>query len=138
MWAGYKEPLVFMCFQDVWNGKTIFLANVPISYPLETSENQRFFNVFRGCGNWTYFSKVFWCWGGLKWELWSEMGNKDWKKTQLIFVCSIWTMETSEKRCSKLTIKIPERLHWYHSGVFIVNLEQISHLLIMLTLSRKC
>ena len=25
--------------------------------------------------------------------------------------------------CSKLTIKIPERLHWRHSGVFIVNFE---------------
>ena len=29
--------------------------------------------------------------------------------------------------CSKLTIKTPERCHWYHSGVFIVNFEQISH-----------
>ena len=29
--------------------------------------------------------------------------------------------------CSSLTIKIPERHHWRHSGVFIVNFEQISH-----------
>ena len=25
--------------------------------------------------------------------------------------------------CSKLTVKTPERRHWRHSGVFIVNLE---------------
>ena len=30
--------------------------------------------------------------------------------------------------CSKLTIKTPERRHWRHSGVFIVNFEHISHL----------
>ena len=30
--------------------------------------------------------------------------------------------------CSKLTIKTPERCHWSHSGVFIVNFEHISNL----------
>ena len=29
--------------------------------------------------------------------------------------------------CSKLTVKAPERHHWYRPGVFIVNFEQISH-----------
>ena len=29
--------------------------------------------------------------------------------------------------CSKLTIKIPERRQWRHSGIFIVNFEHISH-----------
>ena len=29
--------------------------------------------------------------------------------------------------CSKLTIKIPERGQWCRSGIFIVNLEDISH-----------
>ena len=41
--------------------------------------------------------------------------------------------------CSKLTIKIPERRHWRRSGIFIVNLEHISHLVLvflLLTLSR--
>ena len=41
--------------------------------------------------------------------------------------------------CSKLTIKTPERPHWRRSGVFIVNLEHISHLVLfflLLTLSR--
>ena len=41
--------------------------------------------------------------------------------------------------CSKLTIKIPERRHWRRSGIFIVNFEHISHLVLMfllLTLNR--
>ena len=41
--------------------------------------------------------------------------------------------------CSKLTIKTPERRHWRRSGVFIVNFEHISHLVLvflLLTLSR--
>ena len=40
--------------------------------------------------------------------------------------------------CSKLTIKTPERRHWRRSGVFIVNFEHISHLVLVfwLTLSR--
>ena len=41
--------------------------------------------------------------------------------------------------CSKLKIKTPERRHWGRSGVFIVNFEYISHLVIVfrtLTLSR--
>ena len=41
--------------------------------------------------------------------------------------------------CSKLTIKIPERRHWRRSGIFIVNFEHISHLVLLcllLTLSR--
>ena len=41
--------------------------------------------------------------------------------------------------CSKLTIKIPERRQWRYSGIFIVNLEHISHLVLvflLLTLGR--
>ena len=41
--------------------------------------------------------------------------------------------------CSKLTIKIPERRHWRRFGIFIINFEQISHLVLvflLLTLSR--
>ena len=41
--------------------------------------------------------------------------------------------------CSKLTIKTSERRHWRRSGVFIVNFEHISHLVLkflLLTLSR--
>ena len=41
--------------------------------------------------------------------------------------------------CSKLIIKTPERRQWRRSDVFIVNFENISHLLLvflLLTLSR--
>ena len=41
--------------------------------------------------------------------------------------------------CSKLTIKTPERLYCYRSGIFIINFEYISHLVLaflLLTLSR--
>ena len=41
--------------------------------------------------------------------------------------------------CSKVTIKTPEQRHWRRSGVFIVNFEHISHLVLvflLLTLSR--
>ena len=41
--------------------------------------------------------------------------------------------------CSKLSIKTPERRQWHRSGVFIVNFEHISHLVLvflLLTLSK--
>ena len=41
---------------------------------------------------------------------------------------------------SKITIKTPERRHWRRSGVFIVNFEHISYLVLvflLLTLSRQ-
>ena len=41
--------------------------------------------------------------------------------------------------CSKLTINTPERRQWRRSGVFMVNFEHISHLVLvflLLTLSR--
>ena len=36
--------------------------------------------------------------------------------------------------CSKLTIKTPERRLWRHAGVFIVNFEHISYLLLVFLL----
>ena len=36
--------------------------------------------------------------------------------------------------CSKLTIKTSERRHWYRSGVFVVNFEHISHLVLVILL----
>ena len=35
---------------------------------------------------------------------------------------------------SKLTKKIPERHHWHRSGIFIVNFEHISHLVLVFLL----
>ena len=48
-------------------------------------------------------------------------------------------LEQGMKICSKLTIKTPERRQWRRSGVFTVNFEQISFLVLVflfLTLSR--
>ena len=36
--------------------------------------------------------------------------------------------------CSKLTVNTPERCHWRRSGVFIVNFEHISHLVLEILL----
>ena len=36
--------------------------------------------------------------------------------------------------CSELTIKTPELIHWRRSGVFIVNFEHISHIVLVLLL----
>ena len=41
---------------------------------------------------------------------------------------------TSCEICSKLTIKTPERHHWRHSDVFIVNFEHILHLVLVFLL----
>ena len=34
--------------------------------------------------------------------------------------------------CSKLTIKTPERRQWHRPGIFIVNFEHISHLVVFI------
>ena len=49
--------------------------------------------------------------------------------------CSKLAKETLEESeiCSKL-IKTPERRQWRRSGVFIVNFEQISHLVLVFLL----
>ena len=36
--------------------------------------------------------------------------------------------------CSKLKIKTPERHHWHLSGIFILNFEHISHLVLVFLL----
>ena len=41
---------------------------------------------------------------------------------------------TRREICSKLTIKTPERRQWRRSGIFIVNFEHISHLVLMFLL----
>ena len=59
--------------------------------------------------------------------------------TQPATTCSKFTIETSCEICPKLTIKTPERHQWRRSGVFLVNFEHISHLILvflLLTLSR--
>ena len=56
-----------------------------------------------------------------------------------MFKVNIRNTRTSCEMCSKLTIKISERRQWQRSGIFIVNFEHISHLVLvflLLTLSR--
>ena len=47
---------------------------------------------------------------------------------------NIRNTRTRCKICSKLTIKIPERRQWRHSGILIVNFEHISHLALVFLL----
>ena len=49
-----------------------------------------------------------------------------------IYLLKVNNRNTRERRemCSKLTIKTPERRHRRRSGVFIVNSEHISHLVL--------
>ena len=43
-------------------------------------------------------------------------------------------IKTTCKICSKLTINMPERRHWCHTGVFIVNFEQILFVILVFLL----
>ena len=61
---------------------------------------------------------------------------------ELTFPAGIYLLKVSNRNtrasceiCSKLTIKIPERRHWRCSGIFIVYLEHISHLVLVLLLA---
>ena len=44
------------------------------------------------------------------------------------------TLEQGVKYVQKLTIKIAERRHWRRSGIFIVDFEHISHLVLVFLL----
>ena len=55
--------------------------------------------------------------------------------TRPVFTYSKLNTRTRCKICSKLTIKTPERRHWRRSSVFIVNFEDISHLVLVLLLA---
>ena len=50
-----------------------------------------------------------------------------------IYLLKVNNRNTRTRReiCSKLTIKTPERRSWRRSGVFIVNFEHISHLVLV-------
>ena len=43
-----------------------------------------------------------------------------------IFKVNNRNTRTRYERCSKLTIKTPERRHWRSSSVFVVNFEQVN------------
>ena len=56
--------------------------------------------------------------------------------THAAFTCSKSIIEKKEmyEICSKLIIEIPERRHWRRSCVFMVNFEQISHIVLLFPL----
>ena len=57
----------------------------------------------------------------------------------MLTVIKLTTNIPERHQCSKLTINIPERRQWLRSGIFIVNFEHISHLvLVFLLLTGKC
>ena len=100
-----------------------FSTNVPLLYPLKTSENLWFSDVFKGYRSGTLvenglinFSPVAYPAG--------------------IYLLKVNTRNTRKRCeiCSKLTTKIPERRHWRRSGIFIVNFEHISHLVLVFLL----
>ena len=67
------------------------------------------------------------------WLVWSILAGN------YVFKVNNRNARTRCEICSKLTIKTPQRRGWRRCGVFIVNFEQISHLVvvfILLTLSR--
>ena len=73
-------------------------------------------------------------------EHWDKMGSIK-KPHSRLNPANIYQLKVNDRntgtRCeifSKLAIKIPERRHWRHSGVFIVNMEHISRLVLVLLL----
>ena len=61
-------------------------------------------------------------------------------KITVVFPVGIYLLKVNTRNtrtrceiCSKLTIKTPER-RWHRSGVFIVNFEHISHLVLVFLL----
>ena len=70
-----------------------------------------------------------------------KVKNDDDMKLQLtsFYPAGIYLLRVNNRntrtRCeTKLTIKTPERPHWHHSDVFIVNCEHISNLVLVFLL----
>ena len=69
---------------------------------------------------------------------WAHWYNIESLFIQNFYLASIYLLKVTNrntrkrcKTCSKLTIKTPQRRHWQRSGVFIVNFEHISHLVLV-------
>ena len=56
--------------------------------------------------------------------------SKTWPSRQFYIQIINKSTRTRCKIYSKLTIKTPERRHWFRSGVFIVNFEHISYIVL--------
>ena len=80
-------------------------------------------------------------WG--KWEkTWRFWCSSEWFFMWfLLYPASIYLFKVNNRNtrtmceiCSKLTIKTPERRRWRRSGIFIVNFEQIFHIVLVFLL----
>ena len=129
--------MMSVLFVNSAHGSGLFL------YPLKTSEKRRFFDVFRGCKE-RQWHEMGW---RVKANEWLQRHHFDvlfflitLKKNSHNTLLSLLSLNITSRTylfkcknkiiceiCSKLTVKAPERHHWYHPGVFIVNFEQISH-----------
>ena len=110
---------------DSFHGTCFFL------YPLTTSENQNFLMFSGGC------RKRPVPWGTLK----SCHCNEKLFLYENLYPVCIYLLKVNNRNtrtrceiCSKLTIRTPERRQLRHSGVFIVNFEHISHLVLVFQL----
>ena len=73
--------------------------------------------------------------GGIEKEHWPEMGlMKKFPADNYMFTVNTRSTRTRNEIYSKLKIKTPGRCHCRRSGVFIVNFEHISHLVLVLLL----
>ena len=62
------------------------------------------------------------------------MMTKDYVSVNCLLKVNNRNTRTTCEICSELTIKAPERRHWRCSGVFIVNFEHTSHLVLVFLL----
>ena len=138
MWTG-KEGINQIVFSISINW--IFFSKVPFNWnflqPIINSFLTKIFSkLTKTCQ--IKFLMLFYglfslLWGGIYWY-----GCKDPFGFYLFKVNNWNTREMCELR-SKLTRKTPERRHWRHSSVFIVNLEQVCHIFLpfqLLTLNK--
>ena len=105
-----------------------FSTDVPLVYPLKTSENWRFW-CFQG----VYISNI-----GLKWVnlIFENRVQCKYELPQMqpnpaniyLFKVNDTNIRKSCEICSKLTISKPEQCHWRRSDVFLLNFEHISSL----------
>ena len=116
-----------------------FSTNVPLLYPLKTTENLRVFYVFKGYKSRTLVGNGFHCCKAIVFgKSQIDIHTACFSLTQLVFTCSNLTAKTLRLEiceiCSKLTIKTPERGQWRRSGVFLVSFEHVLHLVIVFLL----
>ena len=77
--------------------------------------------------------------------IYQDITKKDFAKCDRYFLAGNYMLKVNNRNtrtwceiCSKLTTKTTERHHWLRSGVFIVNLEHISHLVLIFLLLTLC